>query len=188
MIIPKGYTESEVLDIIELVSNRMCSRYTFGYYEEDDIKQECFLMANDALERYDGRAPLENFLSVHISNRLKTFIRDNYYRKSYTCTACGESYCEDCEQCLKRERNNINKRNLMDTIDIDIVNIDGERNAYYDDIGFELIEASELERKVRQELPANMQEDYIKIMSDVYVTKDRRNEILDKVKEIVCGS
>ena len=37
------------------------------------------MICMDALNRYDQKRPLENFLSVNLSNRLKNFIRDNHY-------------------------------------------------------------------------------------------------------------
>ena len=33
----------------------------------------------EALNRYDEARPLENFLSVNLSNRLKNFVRDNHF-------------------------------------------------------------------------------------------------------------
>lgn len=71
-------TETQVLETIQIVTNRLKSRFTFKYYDEDDISQESFLICISALERYDGKRPLENFLYVNLRNRLKSFIRDNY--------------------------------------------------------------------------------------------------------------
>jgi DNA-directed RNA polymerase specialized sigma24 family protein len=71
-------TEQQVIDQIKIVVNRIAPKYTFNTYDVDDIKQEAFIICMDALERYDNKRPLENFLSVHLSNRLKNFVRDNY--------------------------------------------------------------------------------------------------------------
>ena len=81
MKIPNNMTEDQVVEEINVVVNRMSQRYTFYGYEVDDIKQEAFIICMDALERYDNKRPLENFLSVHLSNRLKNFVRDNHYMK-----------------------------------------------------------------------------------------------------------
>jgi hypothetical protein len=35
----------------------------------------------DAMDRYDESRPLENFLAVHVKNRLNNFKRDKYYRQ-----------------------------------------------------------------------------------------------------------
>ena len=79
MKIPKGMTEQQVVDQIDIVCNRISPRYTFYGYTVDDIKQESFIICMEALNRYDGIRPLENFLSVNLSNRLKNFVRDNHF-------------------------------------------------------------------------------------------------------------
>ena len=82
MKIPKGLSEEETIDKINLVVQRISPRYTFASYDVDDIKQEAFIICYNALERYDPKVgPLENFLSINLSNRLKNFIRDNHYKK-----------------------------------------------------------------------------------------------------------
>ena len=64
MRIPSGMTEEQVINTV------------------DDIKQEAFIICIEALNRYEEGRPLENFLSVNLSNRLKTFMRDNYFTGS----------------------------------------------------------------------------------------------------------
>ena len=75
MHIPSNMTEQEVVDTITLVVDRISPRYTFHGYQLDDIKQEAFILCMDALPRMTISC-LENFLSVHLSNRLKNFVRD----------------------------------------------------------------------------------------------------------------
>ena len=74
MKIPKNLKEDEVLDKIELVINRIAPKYTFHGYDLNDIKQEAFIICYEALERYDQKRPLENFLSVNLSIDLKTLL------------------------------------------------------------------------------------------------------------------
>ena len=78
MKIPKNMTKDEVIDKIKIVVDRIAPRYTFHGYDIDDMKQEAFIICIDALDRYDQKRPLENFLAVNLSNRLKNFVRDNY--------------------------------------------------------------------------------------------------------------
>ena len=74
----KKHTDEESLEIIDIVVNRIAPKYTFNGYDIDDIKQESFIICLEALKRYDNKRPLENFLSVNLSNRLKNFVRDNF--------------------------------------------------------------------------------------------------------------
>ena len=82
MKIPKGMTEAEVLAVINKICDRYAYKFQFGYFEPDDIRQEAFIIAVDALDRYEEGRPLENFLAVHVKNRLNNFKRDKYYRQN----------------------------------------------------------------------------------------------------------
>ena len=42
------------MEIIDKVINRTAPKYTFGFYEVDDIKQESFIICLDAMKNYDN--------------------------------------------------------------------------------------------------------------------------------------
>jgi RNA polymerase sigma factor (sigma-70 family) len=158
MKIPKNMTQQEVIDQIHIVINRLSAKYTFHGYDVDDIKQEAFIMCMDALERYDEARPLENFLSVHLSNRLKNFIRDNYYTKNET------------------EKKKILKPQSLSNEDVAILVYNDNHSA---------IDAKNIQQIVDSKLPAEYRADYLKMINDVYVSKKRRQEIVDIIKDIV---
>lgn len=158
MKIPKNMTKQQVIDQINIVVNRLSAKYTFHGYEVDDIKQEAFIMCMDALERYDENRPLENFLSVHLSNRLKNFIRDNYYTKD------------------EHDKKKILKPQSLSTEDVAIL-------VYHDD--HSSLDAKNLKHIIDARLPAEYRADYLKMINDVYVAKKRRMEIIEIVKDIV---
>ena len=62
---------------IKKVINRIAPGYTFGYFEIEDVKQEAYIICLEGLEKYDPQFPLENFLSRHLSNRLKSLVRSS---------------------------------------------------------------------------------------------------------------
>ena len=72
-------SEQEVVDMITKVSERLSNKFTFAFYTTEDIRQEAFIIGMEALERYDESKPLENFLFVHMANRIlreiTTFVR-----------------------------------------------------------------------------------------------------------------
>lgn len=76
------FQDPQVLATVETVVGRIAKRYTFGVYDEDDLRSESFLICCEALLRYDGVRPLENFLSANLANRLRNFIRDHHFRIS----------------------------------------------------------------------------------------------------------
>ena len=160
MKIPKKMTEEEVIKQINTVVNRIASKYTFYGYEVDDIKQEAFIICMDALERYDNKRPLENFLSVHLSNRLKNFIRDNYFTKD------------------EEEKKKVMKPKSLSSEDFSPLSRDYKNK---DDS----IDAKNIQSIVDAHLPASYRADYLKIFNDVYVPKKRREEVIETIKEIV---
>jgi RNA polymerase sigma factor (sigma-70 family) len=157
MKIPKNLTKDQVIDQINIVVDRISPKYTFNGYDSEDIKQEAFIICMDALERYDPSRPLENFLSVHLSNRLKNFVRDNHFT----------SKDDETKKKLLSPQSIIN-----DSITIDC-------KQYIDNI-----DISDIQELIDKNLPSNMRPDYLKIINNVYVPKKRRNEVITTIKNI----
>lgn len=71
----------EAQPIIERLAKSRSANGKFAYYENQDVYQEVWCMCLEALGRYDPeKAPLENFLVSHVTNRLKNLKRDKYFR------------------------------------------------------------------------------------------------------------
>lgn len=158
MKIPKNLTEDQVIDQIKTVVDRIAPKYTFNGYDSEDIKQEAFIICMDALDRYDPSRPLENFLSVHLSNRLKNFVRDNHFT----------SKDDEIKKKLLSPQSIIN-----DSITIDC-------KQYIDNI-----DISDIQELIDKNLPSNMRPDYLKIINNVYVPKKRRLEVITTIKSIM---
>ena len=158
MNIPKNMTEQQVIDQINIVVNRMSARYTFHGYDVEDIKQEAFIICMDALNRYDQKRPLENFLAVHLSNRLKNFVRDNFYVK-------GEE-----------EKKRVLKPSSLSNEDLILTD-----EPLYDNS----IDAKNIQNIIDNKLSSEYRADYLKIINDVYVPKKRREEIIAIIKELL---
>ena len=157
MKIPKGLSEKDTIDKINLVVQRISPRYTFASYDVDDIKQEAFIICYNALERYDPKVgPLENFLSINLSNRLKNFIRDNHYKK-------------DDEQ----------KKKIMSPSPLAYDHIDSS------DPMDKVIFLKEISSIIDKELPSHLRSDYLRIMSGISINKKRRLEIMETVYKIL---
>ena len=77
-------TETEVLDTITLVCNRVKNKYKVTISDSDDVFQEAFLECVRAMERYNGKHPLENFLMVNLHNRMHNFRRNMLNRELKT--------------------------------------------------------------------------------------------------------
>lgn len=156
---PPNMTKEEVLEKINLVVGRIAPRYTFNGYEIDDIKQEAFIICMEALKRYDCKRPLENFLSVNLSNRLKNFIRDNYFTKNET-----------------------EKQKVLNPAQLAFEDsIPGEDSQDEESI----IDAQDIAVIIDQNLPVDCRSDYLKMISDVYVPKKRKEEVVQTIQLIL---
>lgn len=165
----------EELNVITRVARSLAPRFTFGFYDTDDIEQEAIIIGISALPKYDeGRGPLENFMFTHVRNRLKTFKRDNF---------CRPDSNKDDER-IKRSKEI--KRNLARPIDIDSVrNIDSESNVIFEtDYALEL-DIENVLTKINQNLPIELRADYLRMRAGVHVPKPRRKLIEEEVNKIL---
>lgn len=161
MKIPSNMTEDEVMNTIMLVINRTSPKYTFYGYGVDDIKQEAFIICMDALERYQEGRPLENFLAVHLSNRLKNFVRDNHFIKTEEEKAKVQMPGQ-----LSNDNTIVSPQSLQAK--------QGDR-----------IDLKEMKQIIDIKLPAQYRADYLKIINDIYVPKKQREEVLAIIYEIL---
>lgn len=160
MRIPKGMTETQVVDQINIVCERIAPKYVFYGYTKEDIMQESFIICIEALNRYEEGRPLENFLSVNLSNRLKTFMRDNYF--------IGNS--NEARKKLAQPSQLEYEDKIID---------DAEENTY------DGLDLKDMVNAIDKYIPANIRMDYLKIINDIYITKQRREEIIDIIKSIL---
>ena len=166
-------TEREVTETITRVANRYAYKFQFGFYTPDDIRQEAFIIAMDALDRYDESRPLENFLAVHVKNRLNNFKRDKYYRQQKE------------DQANKNKYDNNTKKFLMEPIDISSVRDEHENNKRLDDSFVNNIEDQELLDIIDTYLDVGLRADYLRILNGVYVPKPRREQIYNEINRIL---
>lgn len=164
MKIPKNMTEEQVITTISRISSRLANKYTFPNYDAEDIEQEAFIIGMEAMNRYDENRPLENFLSVHIKNRLSNFKRDNYYRPD-------EGKAEQIQQSKKKI--------------LDAASFDNMRNFLIDRENSDSLEERELMDYIDNHLPANMRSDYLRFKNDQQITKTKKNKLLIVLKEIL---
>ena len=185
MLVPEGYTEQQVIDLINEVLDGLVSRFKFGVYDTADIRQEGFIEAMSLLTKFDGKRPLENFLRATLPNKLKNFRRNKSYLPTASCINHAQ-FTKDCEACESRQNTQQQKRKLLNPIDLDSVNPDGESNfVSTDDMsGLEVKESLE---RVNRLLPMEMRADYLKMKEGLYVNRERRLEIEKKVWEIIDG-
>ena len=170
-------TEKQVLQTIQKVVHRIAHKFKFGYYDYDDICQEGTIIAMEGLNRYDGHRPLENFLAVHVSNRLKNFKRDNFCRQ--------ESISPSGDTKASWETRNNAKRFLMEPLDIAEIHDEKESSMKVGNHFIDTIEEKEIIEIIDKKLEVSMRSDYLRMLHGVYVPKTRREQIIDAVMVII---
>lgn len=192
MRVPKGYTEEEVLAIFNKVIKKLAKKFMFGYRDEEDIHQEALILAIKGLEKYDpgpNNRPLENFLYIHIRNRLCNYKRKHYVRLEKPCTRCPlkaylppegcSAYNDrmDCKLFANWYNRNIVKRNLAHTLEYGQVDYTYEDNMKYSDDMINNIDRKEIIQLIDKELPISLRKFYLMMLNGIKINK-RDEEIL----------
>lgn len=151
---------SENEQIIMKVVNRVAHKYTFPNYSIEDIIQEGFIIGLEGLEAWDGIRPLENFLAVHIHNRLYNLRRNRYFRPNNPAQEA--------------------KKKLIDTAPIeDMYNL-LEASSYSENLEFR-----ELVEYIEEKLPSSFRADYLRFRHEDKLGADRERALMGELKRIV---
>lgn len=199
MKLPPNMTEEEVVKVMQKVAKGYAHKFRFGYFTKEDIEQEAYVEAIKGMEDYDGKRPLENFLRVHIHNRLKNLKRNKYERLDKPCDCCPlNAYIKDTDECTayddKEEcelyrkwlSRNTAKKNLMNPVGINMVNSEREELMYHeDDILGNLIAEEILEIVEKNLTNSELRKDWIKLRHGLKVPKHRRVRIREEVMKIL---
>jgi len=190
---PTNYSEKEVVRIIDKVANGLCREFRFGYYTLDDIRQQARVFALEGLSRYDEGRPLENFLWVHVRNRLINFKRDEYERCESPCSKCKQRVEQKCQHsdvlsCLiyrKWLSRNTTKKNLMIPIDISYVEDEKEDSMKVYEYANDIPDRNEVEQLIDQNLPNEYRKDYLKIKAGDHINCVRKLKIQNIIEKIL---
>ena len=188
-------SEQEIINIIERISSRLGPKFKFGYHTPDDMKQQASLFAWEGMSSWDGIRPLENFLWIHVRNRLYNFKRNNYGRPEKPCEHCPlkayDPHCKKSESGCTEFKNlmdcnlykgwvgrNESKRNLMssyNTLFEQRQDSDMAHDIFSKDL-FSLLD---------NQMPVSMREDWIRLTNNLKISKIRRQKILDQIASIL---
>lgn len=156
--------EKEHLDKIIELANIHAPKYVFGMYTKEDLIQEAILMGIDAYTRWDGVRPFANFICKHISNRLKTFKRDKYFRPN------GGSV-----------KNQEAKKMLAECAGSVVV------QASYDIDFWGKMAQKEIIEKIEENIPHSMRRSYLRLRDGAKMDFDKKKEVITFIKDLING-
>jgi DNA-directed RNA polymerase specialized sigma subunit len=133
----------------------------FDIYDEEDIKQEIYILLREAEGKYDPKKGDQfSFFYNFVKYRLKTFKRDNYI-------------------------NVVNKQSL-DKLKIHRAKQVREDSASVDNLDAETLNESEyFDKVVDMKIPAKMRMDYLRLLEGVEIAYHNKCKLLDSIKIIV---
>lgn len=193
---PEGPALAET---IYRVVDLLASKFRFGYYDVEDIRQEgcCFALEALASGKYDESRPLENFLYTHLRNRFINLKRDKYIRNEPPCLTCvfydpkfkkSKNACsvfEDKNECKKLgdwRRRNAAKQSLMQPVDVAGV---GDNAIKVENDTNETLSFNELKHRIDAQLPSELRSDYLRMLEGIILPKVRRQRVREAVAEIL---
>lgn len=206
MNVPPGYTEAQVTDIIIMIGQRLSSKFTFGNYTQEDIRQEVAvaILAPDqkglnSIAKYRPEVgPLENFLFSHARNRVCNLKRDKFQRLNKPCFKCPlkayivdndecTAYCEksECSLWSAWSLKNSAKRNVICPISIDCANDEDEDGMKILSEPVSAAETQELMDLIDSKLPSQYRHDYNKMLAGLKVARAKRVKIKAIIQEIL---
>lgn len=162
-------TDEEIIATIIMVAEQIGPKYVFGYNDREDLIQEGISYGLEALERWDQVRPLENFIRVHIRNRLHNYRRNRY---------CRHEKNADATKSEKWAALNKRRQNLMSPLEIK-----DDVPAREQTIGE--VAYAELVELIKLKLPAELRTDFLRILDGVSVSTMRRNKIQMIIREII---
>lgn len=196
--LPEGTSEEEFVEIVTGIANKLCDKFKFGYYEREDIRQECFIQAIDALDRYDANRPLVNFLWSHIHNRLCNLKRDKYFRLEKPCDKCPinayiakEDHCKayenktDCRWYYTWLTKNSSKQNIMNPIGISVINDEKEDNMKKGQDILATVAHSEILDLIDQNISLPMRKYWLQQKGGVKIPKKHYDILLEEIYTIL---
>lgn len=168
----------EAYPIIERLAKSRSVRGAFAYYEKDDIYQEIWCMCLEALNKYDSKiGPIENYLVVHVTNRIKNLRRDKYFRPGSDVLSSGLAWAR---------MNLVNALPLDggDMADCDVLLC----SASVSTDPIEYIMCNETLIYIQERLPENLREPFEELICNNKIRSSLLEEIRQKIAEILSES
>jgi len=187
-------SEEEVVATIDKIAKRLAGRFKFGYHEIQDIEQQARLLAWEGMAKYDGIRPLENYLWVHVRNRLFNFKRDNFFRPYGPCEKCklySKNKCveyddkEKCELYQQWKAKNITKINLIYPIEFSCVDDQNENNMSDDILTENCVSNNELQSVLNRYMPVEYRHYYLRLIYGYHVAPQYKIPLLSLIQEIL---
>jgi hypothetical protein len=163
-----NYTEAQIIDTITKVAKRVSHKFSFGHYDSDDIFQEAFMLGLRGLDSYEEGRPLENFISVVISSRLKNLKRKHSFRPE------PELGTPEHDEWIKKfaSRKYINEPLSIYSIK------DEQESGMWNKMDFlNEMQVADIFNVIDINLPVHLRADFLRMKQGIFIAKPRRERV-----------
>lgn len=143
---------NEEHDIILKLAKTIGPKYAFAYYTSEDMIAEAYILGLKAYPKWDKKRPLANFISTHMSNRLKTFRRDKY------CRFDSDGNLTEAQR---------NKKNIVSPVGIDKA------------IDKTYVVNQDYLKEIDDIIPMIYRRDYLRMLAGVQISQSIKNKIIE---------
>lgn len=166
---------NEANPIIERLAKARSAHGSFAYYETNDVYQEIWCMCLEALDRYNPKiGPIENYLTIHVTNRVKNLKRDKYFRPGSDIPTSGLARVRiNLVNALPLGRGDIAEHGVL--LCSTAININP----------VEYIICDETLTYIRQHIPDELRESFEDLLGNNKIRSPLVEEIRQKVAEIL---
>lgn len=170
-------------EVLKVIKRALSAKFRFAYHTKEDISQEIDLMCLEAISKYDGIRPLENFLMSHCKKRLINLKRV-YNRKVDLCKECRECRGGDlCGVCKPKVERAEAKKKSFDFVDIDSLDEDSEVLQYVSSVSIASI--SEIYQIIDEELPTDLRPFYLKLLHNTPISMYNKQRVFNSILKIL---
>ncbi len=190
-------TTEQIAETIQKVAKRFSKKFRFGYFTSEDIEQEVAVLCLQAMPKYDGRRPLENFLWTHAHHRLCNLKRDKYERRDKPCFNCplkaydpkclnSKNECtafdnkNDCKEYNHWVIRNEKKKNLVNCSSESSINLNEQKY----EISMNKGDMKKLMELLDREIPIHMRQDFVRFKYGMRLNKLKQDAIVEEIQSI----
>lgn len=174
----------------EIVIQTLKKKFSFGYYDEEDIAQEARIYAIESYADYDGERAPQPFIRICLTNDLHNLYRKKCRRSDVPCIECAEGRgClpggELCEPFKKWINTQNMRSSLMNTGDISEINEEESISMATAGVAEENASSNELAELIDSKLSPSLRGDYLKLLSGIGISASRKVAIQVAVSAIL---
>lgn len=197
-------TEEQMIAAVKRVSSLYARDFTFGIYAEEDIIQECYIIALKELHRFDHKKSsgietidqVERFLYVMLLSRIKNLKRDKFCKTNSPCPDCykGEPCTGTDKFCKKHQEwkvSNDSKMSVMNpwSLNTEHDDCDHDQNQILPcskaEGFFNGVDVSDLISVIRPKLTKDMQESFDLLCAGEKIGYAKKAALLEQIHEII---